>query len=33
MILSKAYMVGLLGALNSRFHLRRDLDGHNSEVS
>jgi hypothetical protein len=33
MVLSKAYICGLLGALNSRYHLRRDADGRGSEVS
>ncbi|RSH91803.1 hypothetical protein EHS25_009173 [Saitozyma podzolica] len=31
MVLSKAYICGLLGALNSRYHLRRDADGRGSE--
>lgn len=33
MVLSKAYICGLLGALNSRYSLRRDADGRGSEVS
>ncbi|GFZ48654.1 hypothetical protein JCM24511_06403 [Saitozyma sp. JCM 24511] len=31
MILSKVYMCGMLGAINSRYSLRRELDDHNEQ--
>jgi hypothetical protein len=32
MILSKVYICGMLGAINSRYSLRRELDDHNEQV-
>jgi hypothetical protein len=32
MILSKVYICGMLGAINSRYSLRRELDSHTDDV-